>query len=147
MLPEWMDPHLISTLAFSLPTNEERERPPLSRYGCSWPPKGRIGIFAGSWYSDPIRERIEKTLSLKELEARADQINRFGAVLVNEGALMLKFWFHLSKGDQRKRLKNLEQHPAATVGGGRRRRRLLPRPHGAVRVAFDTATGQKAVKN
>jgi polyphosphate:AMP phosphotransferase len=111
VLYEWMDPRFISTLAFSLPTDEERERPTMWRYWRSLPPKGRIGIFAGSWYSDPIRERIEKTLSLKELDARADQINRFEAMLVNEGALVLKFWFHLSKEDQRQRLKDLEQDP------------------------------------
>ncbi len=111
VLYEWMDPRFISTLAFSLPTDEERERPPMWRYWRSLPPKGRIGIFAGSWYSDPIRERIEKVLSLKELDAQADQINRFETMLVNEGALVLKFWFHLSKDEQRKRLRDLEQDP------------------------------------
>ena len=58
-LYEWMDPRFISTLAFSQPSDEERERPPMWRYWRSLPPKGRIGMFAGSWYSDPIRERIE----------------------------------------------------------------------------------------
>jgi polyphosphate kinase 2 (PPK2 family) len=77
----------------------------------SLPPKGRIGIFAGSWYSDPIRQRILNEVSLKELDAQADQINRFEAMLVNEGALVLKFWFHLTKEGQVKRLKALEKDP------------------------------------
>jgi len=111
VLYEWMDPRFISTLAFSKPSDEERERPPMWRYWRSLPPKGRIGIFAGSWYSDPIRQRIEGHMSLKELDARADQINRFEAMLVNEGALVLKFWFHLTKEGQRKRLKALESDP------------------------------------
>ena len=111
VLYEWMDPRFISTLAFSEPTDEERERPAMWRYWRSLPPKGRIGIFAGSWYSDPIRERIQGEISLKELDARADQINRFEAMLVNEGALVLKFWFHLTKDGQRKRLKALESDP------------------------------------
>ena len=58
VLYEWMDPRFISTLAFSMPSDEERERPPMWRYWRSLPPKGRVGIFAGSWYSDPIRQRI-----------------------------------------------------------------------------------------
>ena len=70
-----------------------------------------MGIFAGSWYSDPIRERIEGAISLKELDAKADQINRFEAMLVHHGALVLKFWFHLSKEAQEKRLKALESDP------------------------------------
>ena len=111
VLYEWMDPRFISTLAFSMPTDEERERPPMWRYWRSLPPKGRVGIFAGSWYSDPIRQRILDEVSLKELDAQADQINRFEAMLVNEGALVLKFWFHLTKEGQVKRLKALEKHP------------------------------------
>ena len=110
-LYEWMDPRFLSTLAFSEPTDEERERPPMWRYWRSLPPKGRIGIFAGSWYSDPIRDRIQGEISLKELDARAEQINRFEQMLVNEGALVLKFWFHLTKDGQKARLKALEADP------------------------------------
>jgi polyphosphate:AMP phosphotransferase len=45
------------------------------------------------------------------MDARADQINRFEEMLVNEGAIVLKFWFHLTKDGQRKRLKALESDP------------------------------------
>jgi len=45
ILYEWMDPRFISTLAFSTPTDEERERPYMWRYWRALPPKGRIGIF------------------------------------------------------------------------------------------------------
>ena len=48
---------------------------------------------------------------MKDLDARADQINRFEPMLVNEGALVLKFWFHLTKEGQKKRLKALEKDP------------------------------------
>lgn len=111
VLYEWMDARFLSTLAFSAPTDEERERPPMWRYWRALPPKGRVGIFAGSWYSEPIRQRIEDEISLKELDAQADQINRFEAMLVGEGALVLKFWFHLTKEGQVKRLKALEKDP------------------------------------
>jgi len=111
LLYEWMDPRYLSTLAFSKPTDEERDRPPMWRYWRSLPPKGRTGIFAGSWYSEPIRQRLEGELALTALDARIDQINRFEAMLVNEGALVLKFWFHLSKDAQKKRFKMLEKDP------------------------------------
>ena len=110
-LYEWMDPRFITTLAFSDPTDEERERPFMWRYWRALPPKGRIGIFAGSWYSEPISRRVSGAMSLQEMDARADQINRFEAMLVNEGALVLKFWFHLTKEAQKKRLKDLESDP------------------------------------
>jgi len=111
VLYEWMDPRFISTMAFTEPTDEERERPAMWRYWRSLPPKGRVGIFAGSWYSDPIRQRIEDLISVSDLDARAEQINRFEAMLVNEGALVLKFWFHLTKAGQAQRLKDLESDP------------------------------------
>ncbi len=111
VLYEWMDPRFISTLAFSEPSDEESDRPLMWRYWRALPPKGRVGIFAGSWYSDPIRQRIKGEISKASLDARLDQINRFEAMLVNEGALVLKFWFHLTREGQKQRLKDLEKDP------------------------------------
>lgn len=110
-LYEWMDPRCMATLAFELPTEEELARPPMWRYWKSLPAKGHVGVFAGSWYSDPIRERAEGKLSAHGLDAKADCVNRFEQMLANEGALVLKFWLHLSKGAQRRRLKELEADP------------------------------------
>lgn len=111
LLYEWMDPRYLSTLAFAEPTDEERERPSMWRYWRTLPPKGRIGIFSGSWYSQPIADRIRGDLSMADLDQRMAQINRFEAMLVNEEALVIKFWFHLSKDGQRQRLKALEKDP------------------------------------
>jgi polyphosphate:AMP phosphotransferase len=111
ILYEWMDPRFISTLAFSAPSDEERTRPFMWRYWRALPPKGRVGVFAGSWYSSPIHDRLDGGMSKAAMDARIDQINRFEAMLVNEGALVLKFWFHLTKDGQKRRLKALEKDP------------------------------------
>ena len=58
LLYSWMDPRHISTLAFSEPSDEETSRPFMWRYWRALPPKGKVGIFAGSWYSQPIADRI-----------------------------------------------------------------------------------------
>jgi polyphosphate kinase 2 (PPK2 family) len=55
----------------------------------------------------PINGQMRRS----ELDERLDDINRFEAMLVNEGALVLKFWFHLSKDGQKQRLKALEKNP------------------------------------
>jgi AMP-polyphosphate phosphotransferase len=109
LLYSWMDPRHISTLAFSSPSDEEAARPYMWRYWRALPGKGKVGIFAGSWYSQPIADRITGVMRRAELDERLDDINRFEAMLVNEGALVLKFWFHLSKDGQKKRLKALEK--------------------------------------
>ncbi|MCX9157714.1 polyphosphate:AMP phosphotransferase [Niveibacterium sp. 24ML] len=111
MLYEWLDPRFLSTLAFSTLTDEERDRPHMWRYWRSLPPKGRIGIFAGSWYSSPIAERIEGKRTPDEVDHEMARINRFEGMLANEGALVLKFWFHLSKKAQRARFEKLESDP------------------------------------
>ncbi|MBV8635706.1 MAG: zeta toxin family protein, partial [Burkholderiaceae bacterium] len=111
LLYEWMDPRFLTTLAFEQPNDEERERPVMWRFWHRLPPKGRIALLSGSWYSEPIHRRITGEMSLSRLDARIDQINRFEAMLVNEGALVLKFWLHLTKPAQEARFKRLEANP------------------------------------
>jgi len=111
LLYSWMDPRHISTLAFSAPSDEEQSRPYMWRYWRALPPQGKIGIFAGSWYSQPIADSILGAMRDTDMDDRLDDINRFEAMLVNEGALVLKFWFHLSKEGQKQRLKALEKNP------------------------------------
>lgn len=111
LLNEWMDPRHILTHAFDNPTDEERERPPMWRYWRALPPKGKIGILFGSWYTAPIIDRVFKRAGKKDVLQAIEEINHFERMLADEGALVLKFWFHLSKKAQRKRLKKLESDP------------------------------------
>ena len=111
LLHEWMDPRHIHTHAFDDPSDEEGERPPMWRYWRALAPKGRIGILFGSWYTAPIIDRVMKTTGAKALTQSIEDINRFERMLADEGALLLKFWFHLSKKLQRKRLEKLESDP------------------------------------
>ena len=111
LLNEWMDPRHIHTWAFDNPSDEERERPPMWRFWQKLPPKGRIGILFGSWYTAPIIDRVFKRTNAKDLMASIEEINHFERMLADEGALILKFWFHLSKKRQKKRLRALERDP------------------------------------
>jgi polyphosphate:AMP phosphotransferase len=110
-LYEWMDPRYMSTRTFSAPTQEERQHPSMWRFWRALPKKGRIGIAAGSWYSWPVADRIAGDLSRSDFSQRMDELNRFEEMLVNEGALVLKFWIHLSKDGQRERLESIEANP------------------------------------
>ena len=111
LLNEWMDPRHIHTHAFDSPSDEERERPPMWRFWRALPPRGRIGILFGSWYTKPIIDRVFKLTKRRDLTQSIEEINHFERMLANEGALILKFWFHLSKRRQRRRLKALESDP------------------------------------
>ena len=111
LLNEWMDPRHIHACAFDNASDEERERPPMWRFWRALPPRGRIGMLFGSWYTAPIIDRVFKRSSGKDLQRSIDEINHFEQMLADEGALILKFWFHLSKKRQKKRLKALEADP------------------------------------
>jgi polyphosphate:AMP phosphotransferase len=111
LLTEWMDPRHIHTHAFDTPSDEERERPFLWRYWRVLPPKGKIGVLFGSWYTQPIIDRVFKRTKERDLVQAVEEINHFERMLADEGALILKFWFHLSKKRQKKRLKELAGDP------------------------------------
>ena len=111
LLNEWMDPRHIHTHAFDNPTDEERERPPMWRYWRALPPKGKIGILFGSWYTAPIIDRVFKRSRPSDLAQSVDEICRFERMLADDGALLLKFWFHLSKKRQSDRLQALQADP------------------------------------
>ncbi|MDA1081920.1 MAG: polyphosphate:AMP phosphotransferase [Gemmatimonadetes bacterium] len=112
-LTSWMDPRHIEVNGIGEPSDEEAERPRLWRFWRTLPAGGRIGIFFGSWYTWPIVNAVmeEKKPHWPRLESRVNEINRFERMLADEGALILKFWFHLSKKAQRKRLKELKKDP------------------------------------
>jgi len=111
LLNEWMDPRHIQVHAMAEHSDEERQHPPMWRYWRALPPKGKIGVFFGSWYTAPIIERVLGKIKPAQLDARIHAINHFESMLSNEGALIIKLWFHLAKDVQKKRLKALEKNP------------------------------------
>jgi len=111
VLNEWLDPRHIETHALRDLTDEELERPQMYRYWRVLPPKGKIGVFIGTWYSEPLVENVYGNIKNAELDQRLERIVRFEKMLCDEGALILKFWLHLSKDEQKKRLKHLEKNP------------------------------------
>jgi len=110
LLNEWMDPRYIRTHAFGEMTDAERERPEMWRFWRALPPKGHIGILFGSWYTDPILQRVMGHEKRAEFARRLEAIRHFERMLASEGALLLKFWFHLSHKAMKKRLEELSSH-------------------------------------
>jgi AMP-polyphosphate phosphotransferase len=111
LLHEWMDPRFLLTCAFNTPSDEDRDRPPFWRFWRALPPKGRIGIFFSSWYTDPILERVKGGMKKRVFREALNRIRITEKELTDDGVLLFKFWFHLSKDAQRKRLETLESDP------------------------------------
>jgi AMP-polyphosphate phosphotransferase len=110
-LNEWLDPHYMRTIALGNTTDEERERPKFWRYWRTLPAKGTIGVYVGSWYSDPIAQRVYQKIDDSALQTELLQINQLEELLTDDNTLIIKCWLHLKKQMQVKRLKQLAKNP------------------------------------
>ncbi|MDY1019251.1 polyphosphate:AMP phosphotransferase [Pseudomonas coleopterorum] len=111
LLNEWMDPRLIEVRTFDDKTDEELAHPPAWRYWRQLPAKGRMGVFFGNWYSQMIQDRVHGDIKDGRLEQAINGAQRLERMLYDEGALIFKFWFHLSKQQMKARLKSLRDDP------------------------------------
>ncbi|MET1078277.1 MAG: polyphosphate:AMP phosphotransferase [Pseudomonas sp.] len=111
LLNEWMDPRLIQVNTFDQQTDEELARPPAWRYWRQLPPKGRMGVFFGNWYSQMLQGRVHGHIKDAVLDQAIDGAKNLERMLCDEGALIFKFWFHLSKAQMKARLKSLRKDP------------------------------------
>lgn len=111
LLNEWMDARLIQVNTFDQQTDEELARPPAWRYWRQLPPKGRIGIFFGNWYSQMLQGRVHGRIKNAVLDQAIDTTLGLERMLCDEGTLIFKFWFHLSKQQMKARLKALRDDP------------------------------------
>lgn len=113
LLHAWMDARLLQTYAIGPDTEDERQRPRFWRFWMALPPRGRTGIFLGSWYTEPMLHAALGGGSEPERHGVLDQeltrINTFEKELVDDGALIIKLWLHLGKKEQRRRFRALEK--------------------------------------
>ncbi len=104
-LNKWFDSRGIETHAFWDETDEERERPEAWRYWRRLPARGSIGIMFGGWYWDPVYQHMAGQIDDAELDAASRRIKTLERMLQQDGLLIIKFWFHLSKKRFEKQMK------------------------------------------
>jgi polyphosphate:AMP phosphotransferase len=113
LLHEWLDARYLDTFALSDPTEEERQRPAYWRYWMHCPARGRIGVFFGSWHSEPIVRRVYGEIDDAELDMALARATAFERELVDDGAIVIKLWLHITRAEQKKRYKRIEADPKA----------------------------------
>jgi polyphosphate:AMP phosphotransferase len=109
-----MDPRHIRVVAFGDRSEEEHARPPAWRYWRVLPPKGKVGIFMNAWYNEMMIAHLAGRIDQDALHARLQSIRQHEQMLTDEGIVLLKFWIHLSKAAQKKRLEKLDRDPATS---------------------------------
>jgi AMP-polyphosphate phosphotransferase len=95
-----LDPRFFTVHAIGKPTDEELAHHYLWRFWTRLPPRGNMVIFDRSWYGRVLVERVEGFATEAEWRRAYDEINDFERLLHDDGALLLKFWLHISPEEQ-----------------------------------------------
>ena len=107
----WMDARWIVTHAYTEPSDEESERPTFWRFWRFLPPKGQVGFHMSGRYSRPLLDYVYGRISPVDFTHALDRINNFEKAQADDGAMVLKYWMHISRDVQKKRLESLENDP------------------------------------
>lgn len=99
-----VNPQGCSVVSFKQPSHEELMHDYLWRVHAHVPARGMIGIFNRSHYESLLVERVHSIVPEKIWQRRYDHINAFEKMLTDEGTMILKFFLHISKQEQRRRL-------------------------------------------
>ena len=100
-----IDPRFFKVFSMpSTPTEEERRRPFLYRFFEKIPEAGKFTFLDSGWMDQIMKERLDGKLDDKAYAQRVDSVKRFERGLTDNGYLVLKFFFHISKKEQESRI-------------------------------------------
>jgi len=104
-------PQSCKVTSFKQPTSRELAHDFLWRIHKAVPEKGNIGIFNRSHYEDVLVVRVHKLVPKSVWSERYDEINRFDKYLTENGTTILKFFLHISKDEQKRRIEERIANP------------------------------------
>ena len=103
-----LDPRFYKTETLAAPSEDELRRPFLYRYFVRIPEAGKFSFFDGSWMDEVTKHRLNGDIDEDTYKRQLTSIKRFERTLSDNGYLVIKFFFHISKSEQKKRLEELE---------------------------------------
>jgi polyphosphate kinase 2 (PPK2 family) len=106
-----LDARQYRVIPIAAPTDEERAHHYLWRFWRHLPRRGRVTIYDRSWYGRVLVERVEGLASEEAWRRAFREINEFERQLTDHGIVLVKFWLHLSSGEQLRRFEEREREP------------------------------------
>jgi polyphosphate kinase 2 (PPK2 family) len=104
-----LDPRHVRVVQFAAPTPDEKRHHFLWRFWPALPGWGGMAVFDRSWYGRVLVERVDGLADRAQWLRAYDEIIDFERGLAEEGAIIVKFWLHISEAEQ---LKRFEQRAA-----------------------------------
>ena len=108
-ITEKLDPRGYVVYPISAPEGEDKTRHYLYRFWRRLPQRGQIAIFDRSWYGRVLVERVEGFCTDQEWKRAYKEINSFERQLRDFGAILAKFWIHISRDEQLRRFKERQK--------------------------------------
>jgi PPK2 family polyphosphate:nucleotide phosphotransferase len=106
-----INPQGCNVWSFSKPSEEEQKHDFLWRYHYRVPEAGMIAIFNRSYYEGVLGDRVRGEVEEAVWRARYDQINDFERILAADKVTIVKFFLHISKDEQKRRLEERRNNP------------------------------------
>lgn len=110
-LTERMDPRGYIVYPIAAPKGDDAEKHYFWRFWRRLPERGAMAIFDRSWYGRVLVERVEGFCTTAEWQRAYQEIREFEQQLVDFGAIVLKFWMHVSKEEQLHRFESRQSTP------------------------------------
>jgi PPK2 family polyphosphate:nucleotide phosphotransferase len=108
----YLNPRGVHVTSFGVPTTQEREHDFLWRVQRHTPRLGEFSVFNRSHYEDVLVVRVHRLVPKELWKKRYGHIADFEALLAEQGTIVLKYFLHISKEEQKKRLLEREKDPA-----------------------------------
>ena len=102
-----IDPRFFKVATMSAPTEEEKRKPFLYRHFIQIPEAGKFSFLDSGWMEEITMARVHGDMSDQEYAEKIESIKRFVRQLTDNGYLLVKFFFHISKKEQDKRVEKL----------------------------------------
>ncbi len=106
-----LDPRGFEVIPFAAPQGEEKTHHYLWRFWRVLPKAGHFALFDRSWYGRVLVERVEGFATPQEWQRAYSEINEFEQQLADSGAVIVKFWMHVSKDEQLRRFQDRQNTP------------------------------------
>ena len=108
---EHLNPRALRVVALPRPTDEETGQWYFQRYMKQLPNRGEIVFFDRSWYNRAVVEPVNSFCTPEQYDRFMRQIPEFEHMLYEDGIILIKFWFSISKEEQLKRFESRAQNP------------------------------------
>lgn len=110
-LNRWLYARAVRTNAYWTETEDESRRPAYWRFWRDLPARGEVAILFGSWYSQPVVQKVFGEIDEAGYERELRLCEEFERMLVDDGLLLIKLWFHLPEKALKKRVDKLRGRP------------------------------------